>query len=110
MDVFLVATLGALFGLIAGGLSGLWLMARSGPVATAKALNDLGSVRGEWEAWKRTAEGILEAVTDLEEVIERKRRRVAARESIEKAREAQGPDPNSRAGLLARARAQGHPV
>lgn len=110
MDLISVAALGALFGLIGGIAAAVAILARSGPVATARALTELANLRLEWEGWRKGAEGVLEGMQEVEEVIERKRRRVAARESKEAQREARDGGADPRAELLARARAQGHPV
>lgn len=109
MDLIATACLGALFGLVGGAAAALAVLRNSGPVATARALAEMERLRLDWDAWRKGAEAVLEGMQEVEEVIERKRRRVAARESKEKsANGAAVADP--RAELLARARAQGHPV
>jgi len=110
MDVLLTACLAGLFGAGAGALSGFLLLRGSGPVATAAGLAEMLRLRMEWQGWKQGAEGILEGMSELEEVIERKRARVAARESAAKMK-ANGPEAaDPRAAMLARARAAGHPL
>lgn len=106
-ELTLLATLASCFGAGAGALAGYLIIRRSGPVATAAMLAEVLKLRMEWQGWKAGAESVLESVDELSEVVERKRRRVAARESAQNVRE---DNPNSRAALLARARAQGHPV
>jgi hypothetical protein len=111
MEYALAAALGALFGALCGALAAWRQIAGSGPVATAKALADLDRVRLEWEGWRKGAEAVLEGMAELEEVIERKRTRIAARESKEKQRlEAANGSGDPKRALLDRARAQGHPV
>ena len=110
-ELLLLATLAALFGCGAGFLGGSWRLSRSGPVATAEALAELTRLRVEWNAWRQGAESVLEAMDEVGEVIERKRRRIAARESQEKRRENGAALPEgSHADLVARARAQGLPL
>lgn len=107
LAVFSVVAL--VLGFVGGFFGAMFALRNAGPVATAELLADAQRVRLEWAAWRTAADGVLEAVQDVESVIERKRRRVAARESIEKAREERvNADP--RAELRARARAMGHPV
>jgi len=107
-DFLLLAVIAGLFGGGAGALAGFLLVRGSGPVATAQGLAEMLRLRMEWEGWKKGAEAVLEGMADLEEVIERKRTRLAARESKAKAAE---PGPaDERTALIARARALGHPV
>jgi len=110
LELVVFALVSMLLGLIGGFVGGTLLLRQSGPVATAEMLADAGRLRLEWTAWEKAATSVLEAVQDVEEVVERKRRRVAARESKERAVDAtmNGSDP--RAQLRARARAQGHPI
>lgn len=110
-----LAVLSIVLGAIAGALAALAAIANAGPVATAEMLAEVSRLKLEWDAWRKGAEGVLESVEDVENVIERKRRRVAARESIEKRREAgpggaNGGESDPRAALRARARSLGHPV
>lgn len=108
-STLLFAVLAVLLGLV-GGLFGAGLVLRNaGPVATRGLLADTERLRLDWIAWRTGADSVLESVQDVEEVIERKRRRVAARESVEKARESATPI-DARTELRLRARAMGHPV
>lgn len=104
--VALFAALALAAGALAGWVSGSALLRESGPVATRQALEEMHRLRLEWDAWRKGAESVLESLDDLEQTIERKRRRVAAAESSK----ANGPAAGSRQDLLARARALGHPV
>lgn len=110
MEFALSAALGALFGAVTGALAAWRQLAASGPVATARALAEFDRVRLEWEGWRKGAEGVLEGMAELEEVIERKRRRVAARESKASAADSANGSGDPRRAILERARAQGHPV
>jgi len=65
---------------------------------------ELATVRAEWQAYQKHLDAYLEAASDLEEVTERKRRRVAARES--KAQAETPADP--RAAAYRRARELGY--
>jgi len=77
----------------------------------AGAMADLNAVRAEWKAHQKQLDGYLEAFEDLEEVVERKRRRFAARESKEKVAVAEPEvDPFSRDAARLRARARGFRV
>jgi len=90
------------------------------PAAAAPALppedlaflrGELCAVRAEWKAHQKQLDAYLEAFEDLEESVERRRRRSAASrsklESIEARQEAPEIDPNSREALRLRARARG---
>lgn len=111
MESALIVALACVLG-FAGGLGGgVLVLHRSGPVASAKALAELARVRMDWEAWRTGAEGVLEAMDELHDVIHRKRNRISARESKE-ARDAEraasgngAADP--KADLRNRARAAG---
>ena len=104
----LAAALGLAFGGISGALAGYLMLRNAGPIVTARALSEFERVRADWVAWRQGAEAVLEGMSELEEVIERKRRRVAARESAEKPKATNGAD--GREAVIARARALGHPV
>lgn len=106
-DLFLIAAIALGFGGGAGALAGWLLLRSSGPVVTADALNQLTRVRGEWQAWQTGAEAMLESMDELSDTIKRRRNRESARQANE-AR--QDGAPLTRDALLARARAQGHPV
>lgn len=79
------------------------------PTTLAEGLEDLRTVRAEWRAYQKHLDSYLEAFEDIEQTIEHKRRRTAAAASKVKPDEPDEPD-DTKAGWLARARAQGLPV
>jgi hypothetical protein len=112
MELVSLFALAALAGAGFGALAAWWLLRSSGPVVTASALAELTRVRQEWIAWKLGADAMLEELEGVAQVVERRRARIAARES--KASAGTTAQPASRAALVAdltaRARAAGHPV
>lgn len=106
MEYALAAVLALVVGVLGGFVGGVATLRNSGPQATSEGLAELGRLRLEWDAWRKGAEGVLEAMDDIADTVERKRRRMAARDSKEQANGA-GPPPGSKSDLLARARALG---
>jgi hypothetical protein len=109
MEFAISAALALLVGFLSGLLGGSAIVRNAGPTATPEALAELSRLRLEWDAWRKGAEGVLEAMDDIADTVERKRRRIAASES--KQRPANGtPDPMDRDELRRRARSLGLPV
>lgn len=110
MEALWVSAIALFLGFLGGIAGGVAVLRNSGPVATSEGLARLARLEADWLAWRTGAEAVLEQVAELEEVIERKRRRVAARESIEKRADAAQSNGTDRRAMLERARALGHPV
>jgi len=83
------------------------------PDELAHLRGELNAVRAEWKAHQKQLDAYLEAYEDLEESVERRRKRSAASRSKMEAIESQAQpelDPNSREAIRARARARGFRV
>lgn len=86
------------------------------PSTLAEGLAELASVRAEWRTVKKELDAYFEALDDQVNIVERKRRRIAASESRERAQQEQTPNGvaaqpvDARLALVHRARAAGHPV
>lgn len=107
MEIALSAAVALVLGVLGGFLGGVAVLRQSGPQATAEALAELARVRLDWEAWRKGAEGVLEAMDEIADTVERKRRRIAARESSERKGENGQANPFDKGELLKRARALG---
>lgn len=79
------------------------------PASLAEGLAELATVRAEWKAHQKQLDAYLEAFEDIGENVERKRRRIAARDSKQKPEDPApgGNGADSVAAARARARAQG---
>jgi len=77
-----------------------------------EALAELATVRSEWATYRKNLDAYLEAFEDIDETVERKRRRIAARDSRAKRAEDEAPpEPRDQLGAYrAKARAMGIPV
>lgn len=77
----------------------------------AELRGELAAVRAEWRAHQKQLDAYLDAFQDLEESVERKRRRAASARSRVEAVEQQPAEPeNPREAARLRARAQGFRV
>jgi hypothetical protein len=78
--------------------------------APADLVERVEKVEAGFRAFKLEAEAYFEALEDVADTTERRRRRIAARESRKPEGEAAAEAPPDRLSIMRRARAMGHPV